>query len=216
LITNFLRYFIFPFLFICLISSSLDGEPNLFSKVSYHYLTQNKETKEWNFIKVSGHTLLFKNGKKFNTNLYNLNYIGQVRNGDKAPFLIFSGRDCNECDANISIYIHSPSNGILMPENGKNRYQQPGVEKDIEDHSILYKARAFYGEILPGIHGVLWYQDQLMENNTRQKSLFLVDIKNGIIKETILKESGQLKLTLQLLKQGFCKEIQGVSYNSEP
>jgi hypothetical protein len=86
-----------------------------------------------------------------------------VPNGNKTPFLIFSGRDCDECDANISIYIHSPSNGHLKIENGENRYGFPGSERDFENKNILYKARAFYGQVLPGIRGVIWYQKQLME-----------------------------------------------------
>jgi hypothetical protein len=96
-----------------------------------------KASNEWIFEKVAGSVLKFKNGKEFNTHLYDLNYIGMVPNGNKTPFLIFSGRDCDECDANISIYIHSPSNGHLKIENGENRYGFPGSERDFENKNIL-------------------------------------------------------------------------------
>lgn len=139
-----------------------------------------------------------------------------VPNGNKVPFSIFSGRDCNECDANISIYIHSPSNGYLKVENGENRYGLPGSERDYENNSLLYQARAFYGQVLPGIKEVIWYQKQLMENNTWQSSIFLVNLSNGLKKETIFKTTEKLKLTLDLLKQGLCKEIKGIDYKSEP
>jgi len=76
-----------------------------------NHTRQTKNTSEWIFDKVRAHTLEFKNGKSYNTDLYDLKYIGQVANNNKAPFLIFSGRECLECDANISIYIHSPANG---------------------------------------------------------------------------------------------------------
>jgi hypothetical protein len=64
---------------------------------------------EWLFDKVDGSKLVFKDEQIFETNLFELAYIGQVSIDSKAPYLIFSGRDCNECDANISIYVHSPS-----------------------------------------------------------------------------------------------------------
>ena len=90
----------------------------------------------WNFKSISGSIINFGNGKPFNTHLYELKYIGQIPNGDQIPFFIFSGRDCNECDAHISIYIHSPKDGKLTIENGQNRYQYPGKESDIEDNSL--------------------------------------------------------------------------------
>lgn len=171
---------------------------------------------EWIFEKVAGSVLKFKNGKRFDTHLYELKYIGMVPNGNKTPFLIFSGRDCDECDANISVYIHSPSNEHLKVESGENRYSFPGSERDYENKSLLYKARAFYGQVLPGTRGVIWYQKQLMENNTWQSSTFIVNLSNGLKKETTLKNTEKLTLTLELLKKGDCKEIKGTDYQSEP
>jgi hypothetical protein len=55
-----------------------------------------------------------------------------------------------------------------------------------------------------------------MENNTWQKSIFLVNLNNEIKKDTALEISGQLKSTLRFLNQGVCKEIKGVDYKSKP
>ena len=201
---------------ILLISSNTLIEKNHTTKILSYKSPQIKKSDDWLFDKVDDKALKFKNGKVFNTNLYSLKYIGQIANDNKAPFLIFSGRDCNECDANISIYIHSPSNGHLNVENGENRYDFPGTERDLENNKPVLKSRAFYGQVLPGIKGVIWYQDQLMENKTWQKSIFLVSLNGGAKKETTSKDVEKLKLTLQLLKQGSCKEIKGVDYTSEP
>ena len=179
-------------------------------------LAANQTSNKWNFDKVAGSVLKFKNGETFNTHLYELSYIGSIENAQKAPFLIFSGRDCDECDANISIYIHSPADGTLEIENGTNRYQTPGSERDFENDSLLYKARAFYGQVLPGIKGVIWYQDQLNKNNQWENSIFLVSLTNGSKKDTIIHDTEKLKLTLALLKQGNCKEIKEMDYKSEP
>lgn len=177
---------------------------------------QIKNGDEWIFDKIAGRVLKFKNGKAYNTELYNLSYIGQITNGSNAPFLIFSGRDCDECDANTSIYIHSPANGHLNVQNGENSYTFPGTEKDYENNKPVFKSRVFYGQVLPGVKGVIWYQEQLMENNSWQKSTFLVNLDGGVKKETTSKGVEKLKLTLQLLAQGSCKEIKGVDYTSEP
>jgi hypothetical protein len=175
-----------------------------------------EQSSKWIFDKTDSSVLKFKNGKKFDTHLYELKYIGQIKNGIKAPFLIFSGRDCDECDENISIYIHSPANGPLTVANGHDSYGFPGTEQDYENDSLVYKARAFYGQVLPNINGVIWYQLQLMEDNSYQHSAFLVDLRNGLQKDTVFRDTSKLKLTLNLLKQGLCREIKGVDYTSEP
>jgi len=186
------------------------------TKTSKKVVPANASDSRWLFEKVSGKVLKFKGDKAFNTNLYELKYIGQVSNGEKAPFLIFSGRDCDECDANISIYIQSASDGPLKVENGGNRYGYPGTEKDFTNDSLLSQARAFYGQVLPGKNGVIWYQNQLMEKHSWKKSTFFVDLSNGQKKESSLDGNAQLDQTQELVKQGACKEIKGMSYTSEP
>jgi len=177
---------------------------------------QDLEKMNWNFKNISGSTINFGNGKSFNTHLYELKYIGQIPNGDQIPFFIFSGRDCNECDANISIYIHSPKDGKLTIENGQNRYQYPGKERDVEDNSLVYKGRTFYGQVLKNTIGVIWFEEQLMEDNSWRKSTYLIKISNGNKKEIVYKNSTQLAETLELLKQGLCKEIKGIDTTTEP
>jgi len=101
-------------------------------------------------------------------------------------------------------------------QNGENRYGFSGIEKDYENNRPISKSRAFYGQVLPGIKGVIWYQEELTTKNTWQKSTFLVNLNNGAKKETKSKGQEKLKLTLQLLAQGLCKEIKGIDITSEP
>jgi hypothetical protein len=171
---------------------------------------------DWTIDKVSDTKLIFKDGKSFDTKLYQLEYIGQIPVDKKAPYLVFSGRDCKECDANISIYIHSPSDGQLIVGDGKNCYAYPGSEKDYETNNVLYKARAFYGQVLKNIKGVIWYQSQLLMNGKMNQSVFLSHIVNGSLKDTTFTDNGLIKETLNLLNKGQCKEIQGREYTSQP
>jgi hypothetical protein len=81
---------------------------------------------------------------------------------------------------------------------------------------VLYKASAFYGQVLPGVKGVIWYQQELMADNKWENSTFLVNLNTGLEVDTILKDTEKLKSTLRLLAQGHCKEIKGMDYKSEP
>jgi hypothetical protein len=178
--------------------------------------TSKKDNTDWTFEKVQESKLVFKGGQTFETNLFELEYIGQVTVVNKAPYLIFSGHDCKECDTNISIYIHSPSDGQLEVGHGQNRYQYPGTEKDYETDRILYISRAYYGQVLETTKGVIWYENRLLENGKMGRSVFLSRIDNGIIKDTTYEDNGKLGETINLLKKGRCSEIIGRQYASEP
>ncbi len=171
---------------------------------------------DWQFEKVVGSKIKFKNGKIFDAHLYQLKYIGQVSNNIKPPFLIFSGRDCDECDANISIYIHSPGERNFIVGHGENTYPYPGTEKDVETNKLVYTSRVFYGEVLKGINGVIWYEHRILDNNKWGDFIFFVKIKNGKKNDVQLKNKKLLIETLEMLQNGFCKEIKGVNYTSEP
>lgn len=165
---------------------------------------------EWVFDKAEDRSLFFTNGKSVNTHLYDLRYIGQVARKEMAPYLIFSGRYCNECDEPISIYVHSPSDGDLTVAMGKNGYSYPGEEKDSATDNLIYQARVFYGEVLDKTKGVIWYQKKITPTRTWQTDIFLIDLTNNTRKEGVVKDKGQLKQTLNLYRQEKCTEIKGM------
>jgi hypothetical protein len=193
-----------------------DSSKNKLNQTSDTLPTITKADTNWIFDKVKGSKLLFKGGQIFETTLFELEYIGQVSADNKAPYLIFSGRDCDECDASISIYIHSPSNGKIVTELGQNRYQYPGTERDIETDSILYVSKAFYGQVLENVKGIIWYENRLLENGKMGRSVFLSRIDKGILKDTTYEDEGKISKTINFVKKGICKEIIGRQYTSEP
>jgi hypothetical protein len=176
---------------------------------------ESSNSSNWTFDKIQGSKLVFKDAMSFETNLFELEYIGHVQIERKAPYLIFSGRDCNVCDANISIYIHSPDDGHLIVANGQNRYQYPGTEKYYENDSIVYQSRAFYGQILNDTEGVIWYENRLTEDGKMARLIYLVRLGN-VKQDTSFTDDGRLDETINLLKQGLCKEIKGRNFTSEP
>lgn len=177
---------------------------------------ENFTEADWIFDKTQDSKLIFKGGQTFETSLFELEYIGQLSADNKVPYLIFSGRDCNECDANISIYIHSPADGKLIIDHGQNRYQYPGTEKDYETDSVLYSSRAFYGQVLENTNGVIWYENKLLENGKMGRFVYLSRIDKGSLKDTTYEDNGKIGETINLLKKGLCNEIVGRQYTSEP
>lgn len=177
---------------------------------------ENKISNNWTLDKIEGSKLVFKNGQIFETNLFELEFIGQIPVNNKAPYCIFSGRDCEGCDESISIYIHSPSDGQLNVEHGQNRYEYPGTEKDYETDSVLCISRAFYGRVLENKDGVIWYENRLLENGKMARFVFLAHVDNGTLKDTTYDDNGSLNQTLDLLSKELCKEIKGRQYTSEP
>jgi len=72
--------------------------------------------------------VVFKDGSRFQTTLFEVRVLGILRTERKVPFLVLEGRGCTDCDANTSIYIHSPSDGAMRGEEAQPRYAYPGRE----------------------------------------------------------------------------------------
>jgi hypothetical protein len=166
----------------------------------------------WIFDKVVGQTIYFKFNKKFITNLYDLKYIGQLKTRNKAPYLLLSGRGCNECDANISIYIHSPSDGSMKDESIQPRYDYPGKEVDFANNSLISESRMFYGDCLNNNNNVVWLQKMPNDKGKFNYSVFSVEVIADKLKETS-KTIDSLTLKNYAPK---CKELQGINVTSEP
>ena len=178
---------------------------------------QESKANEWVLEKIDSSKLVFKNGRTIETRLFNLEFIGQIPLENKDPYLIFSGVDCNFCDANISIYIHSSSDGDLIVGAGKNTYGMPGRMYSYMSDSLLYEGRVFYGQVLENRKGVIWYQNTLMETGKWDKTVFIAEIiNNKKIDQFLSDTSGLFKQTLSMLEKGLCKEIEGYDFSSEP
>ena len=189
-----------------LVSQQLD------TNVKHEYQTDY----EWTLDRIGKSKLIFKNGRIIETKLHDLQFIGQITLENKDPYLIFIGIDCTNCDANPSIYIHSPSDGELIVGNGKNTYGLPGRTFSYENDSLLYEGRVFYGQVLENRKGVIWYQKTLMESGKWESSVFIAEIRNNNKEDHFLTETGLLEQTLSLLQKGLCKEIEGNDHTSEP
>ena len=145
-------------------------------------------------------------------NRFEIGYIGKILDQKKNMFYVFSGRDCIECDAEPTLYLISTKQNSNPCE-----YPYPGTEKYYMTGEIIYKSRAFWGEILNNVYGIVIYQIFYDNKIETERNCYLVSIENGKVNETKFNDyNAKLKQTQTLQKKGLCKEIQGKEYTTSP
>ena len=183
------------------------GESNKDLKV------KQEDKNSWEVISVKDKKIYFRNGKHLNTRLYDLKYIGQLPSNNKAPYIIISGRSCENCDENISIYIHSPSDGEMKSHGKQIRYSYPGKELDAETNELVFESKMYFGDCLEKYpNSVIWNQKFLNDQNKWEKSVFIVQVYNDTLKEINIKNTSILD---EIKKGTACQEVEGIKMISE-
>ncbi|MCB0278898.1 MAG: hypothetical protein KDD94_05315 [Calditrichaeota bacterium] len=166
----------------------------------------------WKFKSIENQNIIFENGKKIETNLRELNYISSLYDENKTPFLILSGKECDSCDANISIFIKSPIDSLI-----ENKYSYPGKIYYWEDNSLISETRMFIGECLTNQKNmIIWYQKELNDENKWIESAYTVRIIDGKLVGRFEPVIPDIKETLKLLKAKKCFEVDRLNQTSEP
>jgi hypothetical protein len=166
---------------------------------------------------VSGHILEWPDGRRFVTTLFGVQVVGQLSATTKLPFLILAGRGCTECDANESIYIHSPSDGPMQPEAGQPRFSYPGKLSSYLDGTLISESRMFWGRCLSGRGaGVAWFQREKQENGTWKPSVYFAELIGDKVESSFLKPPPPIQTILAQVKSSACRELPGRDMTSEP
>jgi hypothetical protein len=179
---------------------------------SHHVLASSGN---WDVDRINDNTIFFRNGETLVTELYDVHFIGKLKS-EKVQLLIFSGKDCHDCCAQDAIFLYSPAEKkIVEPEYAP--YDYPGAEYSVDDSTLLYRSRMFYGKVLPNVpNGIIWYQEMLEEDGQYRKSVYLVRLdKNRVTEQFIFENPPPVEATLRLLKSGECSELEGINYVSE-
>ena len=164
--------------------------------------------------RISESTVVLPDGALFETNLYDFKLIGEIETQTKFPYLILSGRQCENCDANISIYIQCPSDGSLKPEHEQERYSYPGHLYSFMQDSLIFESRMFFGEVLDNRNGVIWYQKELLDNKNWVETVYFVEIRNDTLVAITI--TANIKLTLKQVERGNAKELDGLDFTEAP
>jgi hypothetical protein len=157
-------------------------------------------------------------GSKFQTTLYGLKVIGKLRTKKKFPYYILSGLGCNGCDANTSIYIHSPSDGPMKNEGEQTRFSYPGSETDYQSGHIVSKTRMFFGDCLsPHPNAVVWFYRTLGDDKKWHDGVSVAEVKDDRLITTELQGAlPKPKDTEVAIRTGLCHEVPGIAAYTEP
>jgi hypothetical protein len=163
-------------------------------------------------------TLVFANGSKFTTTLYELKVIGELRTANKLPYYILSGRGCHQCGANTSLYIHSPSDGSMRNEREQTHFSYPGKETNYMDGQLLFESRAFFGDCAAGHqNAVIWFQKSIDDNRKWHSRVFVAQVNADRLSDGVLSDAvPNLSEAEAAVKAGGCREIPGINRTSEP
>ena len=178
---------------------------------------------ENNIVDIKFYPKLFEKGLLVKTTLKDkIKYHGTFSILGESPYIIYSGTPCINCDVSEGFYIHqiskqTPKIGPLIPPGeeywGFGPIIVDGEEKDLFITGIY---RAFYGEVLPNIEGVIWFVTKFNEYGviTEDFSFLFQILKNGETKEITLfgNKKNDINLVLKLNTEGKNSEIQGTRY----
>ena len=201
-LSSFLTLLLLP------ISIYADESPWLIESVKTNYeldrdFNQPKETE-----------IFYKNGHIANGGFIDFKFIDFFDTNEKVTFILFSAKECVQCDANPSIYINAVSDKIY----GASRFDYPGKLKSYPDNQLVSMSRMVYGQCLAEPEKVLLiYSTYRDAKNVWQKIFQIwhfvgneIKPKQADITEQMIKE------TEANLKAGKCNEVFGIDGHAEP
>jgi len=164
------------------------------------------------------HVLKYGDGKTFQTGVFQTRYIGQLPAKGKASYLVFSGRSCNECDANRTIYIHSPDDGPMLGGERDTRYTFPGEYRDHEFGKLVRTARVFIGQCLASsTPAVLWFEGARTESGKWERGVFVAEVVDDrLVARPRTDSPPKLAQVVAAVKKVSCRELKGVKGYVEP
>jgi len=162
--------------------------------------------------------LVLPDGSRFQSTLYGLKVIGQLRTVHKLPYYVLAGVGCQECDANVSVYIHSPSDGPMKNEGTQPRFDYPGQTISYEDNSVVSETRMFLGNcIARHPDAVVWFERFIGDDKQWHEGVYLAEVKDDHLVIEEPKANGpRLREAEDSAKKSECHEIPGVKQWQEP
>ncbi len=147
-------------------------------------------------------------------NLYEVEVLGEFPTANKAPFKVMRARGCTECDANLAIYVYSPSDGPVGPEHEQVRYPYPGALIDPFEGDTLMRTRTFIGEIAPDVQGLWWHIEQFEAEGEWHASTFLITITGDTVQSRA--DGPTLAQMEAWTSGGRVRELSGLDQMAEP
>lgn len=137
-------------------------------------------------------------------------YIGQLPGTSKAPFLIFSGVECSDCDAGRTVLMHSPSDGVVKISRGlAGWYPYPGAVIDGTSGDTVSNSRLFWGKCLPDrAPGMVEYATQFASGKPADSAVVVTEIRDDmLVSDTLHAPQATVEVTVAEMYQGGCQEV---------
>jgi hypothetical protein len=161
--------------------------------------------------------IVLADSSRFRTTLFDQRVLGQLPAAGKQPYYLLSGRSCVDCDVNLALYLHSPSDGPMRIGLEQPRYPYPGRETFYEDGTLQYEARAFFGDCAAAYpNAVIWYQRRRDADRWRS-SVRVLQVHGDSVRELLLEQAlPDVAEAAAAVRAGHCREIRGIDRASEP
>lgn len=168
--------------------------------------------------RVEEKNIYLENKKIIETTLFNLEVLDEIVIPTRtAPVLLLSGVDCELCDANIALYIHSRNENKLQVKSGKNSYSLAIKLYDFSGERLIFETRVFYGELKPNYFGVIWVQKTLSGEKWKESNYVLNISEEAFSVDEFEETNQELISSLDKLKAtGQVKELNQISMNEPP
>ena len=162
--------------------------------------------------------IVLPDSSRFRTTLFGMRVIGQLAVKGKEPYYVMSGRRCDDCESNLALFVHSPSDGPMRLEAEQPRYPYPGREVFYEDGALQYEARAFFGDCAAAYpNAVIWYQRSRIEVDQWRSSVLVVQAgADGLRRVELEQMLPDVTEAVAAVRAGRCREIPGIDRKSEP
>jgi hypothetical protein len=163
--------------------------------------------------------IVLANGQRFQTTLFDVTVLTELRTERKAPYVVMAGLGCVDCDARTAIYIHSPSDGPMQDEGHQPRYPYPGrIISHLDLKTLVSEIRFFMGACVAASDDALvWFVRDRNDKGAWQSSVRVVRVEADNLRETLLQTNlPPLESTLDRVRQGSCRELPGSGRPSEP
>lgn len=109
--------------------------------------------------------------------LFHKNYIGQID-----EWLILSGKSCDSCDEQISIYLYPISGESNEDSNSLRKFSYPGKLFNYENDSLIFQSQVFWGKCAENDESMMiWIQKELTKEGWQTSHFILTFSDNRII-----------------------------------
>ena len=166
---------------------------------------------------VEGDTLLrFPSGAAYVSGMRSeLSYLGQIPDGDRGPFVLVAGVECEGCDAGLSVLLRSVRDpafisGDTSTERSAGWYAYPGRILHFDDGAPIIDSRLYWGRCLPDrAPGVVQFATDFDSAGRQVRSLVrITEIRRGrLVDDSILQSPPTPSAVQPALRAGTCREV---------